>query len=100
MIQEDGNVRFFGATSTIAWPMIMQEDVGDESLTSEHLERAAEASIDDTTTLDSITRDFPLPSNSDAIQKSAMMARAISELPPREQATTLIDCYYLRASWQ
>jgi hypothetical protein len=100
MIQEDGNVRFFGATSTIEWPMVMQDGVGDESLTLEHLESVSQASKDDPTTLESIIEEFPLPSKTDAIKKSTMIDRAIAELPRRERAAALVDCFYLRASWE
>lgn len=96
MIKEDGNVRFFGATSTIAWPMIMQDGMEHEPST----QRATDPFNDHPTTFESIVQEFPLTSSADPIQKSAMMDRAVAQLPPRELATTLVDCYYLRASWQ
>lgn len=100
MVKEDGNVEFFGATSTVEWPMVMHHEAGDGLLALEHPELVSQASQDAPKTIKSIVEEFPLPSNTGAIKKSDMMEQAIAELPRRERAEALVDCYYLRASWQ
>jgi hypothetical protein len=100
MIKEDGNAEFFGATSTVELPMLMHDEASDGLFAPEHPELGPQASQEDPKTIKSIVEEFPFPSNTDAMKKNEMMERAIAELPRRERAAALVDCYYLRASWQ
>ena len=99
MIKEDGNARFFGATSSVEWIMAMQDGGNDdESASPDHIEQATQSSIQNGPMLESISTLFPLPV--DGVDKNAMMDRAIAELPQKDTAAALVDCYYLRAAWE
>lgn len=78
--------------------MAMQDDNRDESTTPEHIEHAAQASIENGPMLESMSTLFPLPV--DGADKSAMINRAMSELPEKGTAVALVDAYYRHAAWE
>jgi len=78
----------------------MQDEGDDEASSPEHIEQLAQGPGDLDPTIDAIGAAYPLPSNTDAINKGEMMKRAIAELPKKERAAALVECYYLRAAWE
>jgi len=99
MIKDDGSARFYGATSSVDWVMSMNDGTADESLPLEHHVPLSQGQAESTAALDSMIREFPLPSVTGTIGKDVMMDRAIAELPNRDTAISMVNRYYLRVSW-
>lgn len=97
VIKEDGGAYFFGASSSIEWVMNMEEESNAGSSPSETMEDNTFDRTGNERTTESIAAGFPLLV--ERIDKITMMERAIAELPRRELASVLVDCYYYRATW-
>ncbi|KIM27212.1 hypothetical protein M408DRAFT_330132 [Serendipita vermifera MAFF 305830] len=98
MIKEDGNARFFGATSSVEWIMAIQEGADGETTPPADATQSVHVSVGESSLTNSLIAEFPLSSG--GVDQDLMTKKAIAELPPKDSAINIVDCYYLRAAWE
>ena len=97
MIKEDGNVKYYGATSSVEWIMTLQEESNIGSSPNDGADGNGSNPIYHDPQLEALSSGLPL--FTERINKDMMIERAIAELPTRELATVLVDCHYFRSAW-
>ncbi|PVF92901.1 hypothetical protein CPB86DRAFT_716551 [Serendipita vermifera] len=99
VIKDDGNTRFFGATSGVEW-VINDPDHPDKEISPEPQMPSAGVLPRNNDPLALIETEFPLPIGKGLIDMSELERLVVEELPPKDKATTLVDRYYKRAAWE
>ncbi|PVF92900.1 hypothetical protein CPB86DRAFT_790710 [Serendipita vermifera] len=101
VIRDDGNTRFFGATSGVEWLWTVNDpDHPDKDLSPEPQMPSTGIVPRNNDPLALIDSEFPLPIGKGSIDMSELKRLAVEELPPKDKAATLVDRYYKRAAWE